>query len=466
MENIIGKKYGRLTVESMYDSRYAICRCDCGKRKKICKYSLIDGKTKSCGCLHKEIVAASIKPATVFAGDKFGMLTVVRELKDRKYGKRQFECACECGKTRNVNSTQLRNGTVTHCGDYLHRNFNSLDITGRVSGSSKAIRFVERKKSENRSDKWEFLCLNCGNTFISDKKNFLSGNTKSCGCLKESAHEQQVERCLQYLKLDYQKQVKFDGLTGNKGAKLSYDFAILNYGKITHLIECQGQQHYKPVTWYGGEEQFNIQQMHDSLKREYAKNNNIKLIEIKYNLKSNEKVLRRITEELKLNYSEDILNNFQTFEREVLNYDNGHKEKDVEAWKRRQSEAKNDKKIKVYAYDLEGNYIREFESIIGAERILGASHGNVRQAINKKGTAKGYQFRYYKKEKIEKYHKNGFKSVKAVSNQRVLIFDTIAESAVFFGRDKGNICSKIRGSRGNKPIIKLNGEVFTLSYAN
>lgn len=466
MENIIGKKYGRLTVESVYNSRYVICRCDCGKQKKICKYSVIDGKTKSCGCLRKEITAASINPATVFVGDKFGMLTVVKEVEERNCGERQYECTCECGKTRIVRSSRLRNGNIKHCGDYSHKNFNPFDITGRVSGSAKAIRFVERKKSENGSDKWEFLCLNCGNTFISNKKNFLSGNTKSCGCLKESAHEQQVERCLQYLKLDYQKQVKFDGLTSNKGAKLSYDFAILNNGKITHLIECQGQQHYKPVTWYGGEEQFNIQQIHDSLKREYAKNNNIKLIEIKYNLKSNEQVLRKITEELKLNYSEDILNNFQTFEREVLNYDNGHKEKDVEAWNRHLSEAKNDKKIKVYAYDLEGNYIREFESIKEVERTLGTSYRNIRSAIDKKGTAKGYQLRYYKKEKIEKYHKNGLKSVKAVSNQRMLIFDTISESAVFFGRSNGTICSKIRGNRGEKPIIKLGNEVFALSYAN
>lgn len=457
MENIIGNKYGRLTVESMYNNRYAICRCDCGKQKKICKYDVINGRTKSCGCLHHTEIAV---------GDKFGMLTVVRELKDRKYERRRYECVCECGKTRNVNSSQLRNGAITHCGDYLHKNFNSLDITGRVLGSAKAIRFVERKKNRNGSDKWEFLCLNCGNYFISNKRNFLSGNTKSCGCLKESAHEQQVERCLQYLKLDYQKQVKFDGLTGNKGAKLSYDFAILNDGKITHLIECQGEQHYKPVILYGGEEQFNIQQIHDSLKREYAKNNNIKLIEIKYTLKSNEKVLRKITEELKLNYSEDTLNNFQTFEREVLNYDNGHKEKDIEAWKRHLSEAQNDKKIKVYAYDLEGNYVRGFESIKETERTLGTDGKIIRSVIDKKGSAKGYQLRYYKKEKIEKYHKNGFRSVKAVSNQRILTFDSIAESAVFFGKSKNTMCSKIRGKSGNKPIVKLGNEVFALSYAN
>ena len=97
----------------MYDNRYAICRCDCGNQKKICKYDVINGKTKSCGCLHIE-TSASINPATVFAGDKFGMLTVVKELKERRCGERQYECICECGRTRNVKSSQLRNGNITH----------------------------------------------------------------------------------------------------------------------------------------------------------------------------------------------------------------------------------------------------------------------------------------------------------------------------------------------------------------
>ena len=120
----------------------------------------------------------------------------------------------------------------------------------------------------------------------------------------------------------------------------------------------------------------------------------------------------------------------------------------------------------MYAYDLDGNYVREFESISEAERVLKTSDGNIKTAIDKKGTAKGYQLRYCKKEKIEKYHKNGFKSVKAVSNQRMLTFDTISESAVFFGKSNGTICSKIRGNRGEKPIIKLGNEAFTLSYAD
>ena len=48
------------------------------------------------------------------------------------------------------------------------------------------------------------------------------------------------------------------------------------------LIEFQGKQHYKPVSAYGGEEQFKVQQEHDKRKRQYAKDNNINLLEIAY----------------------------------------------------------------------------------------------------------------------------------------------------------------------------------------
>ena len=48
------------------------------------------------------------------------------------------------------------------------------------------------------------------------------------------------------------------------------------------LIEYQGEQHFKPIECYGGEEQFKIQQIHDKLKADYANTHKISLIEIPY----------------------------------------------------------------------------------------------------------------------------------------------------------------------------------------
>lgn len=56
----VGKRYGRLLVveKSVQPGKAKyLCRCDCGTEKIILACSLTSGKTKSCGCKRKEIVA-------------------------------------------------------------------------------------------------------------------------------------------------------------------------------------------------------------------------------------------------------------------------------------------------------------------------------------------------------------------------------------------------------------------------
>ena len=82
----------------------------------------------------------------------------------------------------------------------------------------------------------------------------------------------------------YITQKKFYGLIGISNGLLSYDHYLPKYNL---LIEYQGEQHEKPIDFEGkgkkyAEEKFKIQQEHDKRKREYAKNNNINLLEIWY----------------------------------------------------------------------------------------------------------------------------------------------------------------------------------------
>lgn len=60
----IGRRFGRLVVESVSRERrgkrdmiMARCRCDCGTVKDVFWQALADGRTKSCGCLNKELAA-------------------------------------------------------------------------------------------------------------------------------------------------------------------------------------------------------------------------------------------------------------------------------------------------------------------------------------------------------------------------------------------------------------------------
>ena len=64
---------------------------------------------------------------------------------------------------------------------------------------------------------------------------------------------------------------------------LRYDFGLYSSnGELLMLLECQGQQHYKPVEEFGGKNTFDQQAKNDELKRQYASEHNIPLIEIPY----------------------------------------------------------------------------------------------------------------------------------------------------------------------------------------
>jgi hypothetical protein len=61
MVNLIGHKFGRLTVISFNEKRdghmtYWNCECSCGNKKIISRSSLKSGRSNSCGCLNAETV--------------------------------------------------------------------------------------------------------------------------------------------------------------------------------------------------------------------------------------------------------------------------------------------------------------------------------------------------------------------------------------------------------------------------
>lgn len=60
MNDIIGKKFGRLTIiKRIYNDKRGysrwLCKCGCGKERIVFGHNLKNGNTKSCGCLQREI---------------------------------------------------------------------------------------------------------------------------------------------------------------------------------------------------------------------------------------------------------------------------------------------------------------------------------------------------------------------------------------------------------------------------
>lgn len=102
---------------------------------------------------------------------------------------------------------------------------------------------------------------------------------KSCGCprCKTSIGEKDIEKYLKSLNIEYIRQKTFEGLSFRRSLK--FDFYLPDYNAC---IEFDGEQHYKPIEYWGGEKGFNELQIKDTLKNTYCKRNSIPLLRIPY----------------------------------------------------------------------------------------------------------------------------------------------------------------------------------------
>ena len=115
-----------------------------------------------------------------------------------------------------------------------------------------------------------------------------------CSVCKESHGEKFIRVYLDKRNIKYEAQKRFNDLKDR--AYLSYDFYLPEYNI---LIEYQGKQHYENNGFFGGEEQFKKQQYHDRLKKEYAKKNHYKLLELHYSLDTQDKVDKYLNRRIK-----------------------------------------------------------------------------------------------------------------------------------------------------------------------
>lgn len=191
--DLTGKRFGRLEVLHMADdyitnqskhySRWE-CKCDCGNIITVAQNKLIQGRTKSCGCLRNELTS----------------------------------------KRRSVNLSGMRFGRLTA----IKRDYNYAKHT-----------------DENGS--WWFCECDCGGNKIARASSLLKGDCLSCGCMT-SHGEDKIRKYLNENGINYKSQYWFNDLRSKKNRPLYFDFAICDKSwNIIALIEYQGIQHYKEV---------------------------------------------------------------------------------------------------------------------------------------------------------------------------------------------------------------------------
>ena len=127
----------------------------------------------------KEKRAINFKDLT---GQRFGKLVVIEEIKDCENKTRKaslWQCECDCGNKRSVESANLTNGRVTSCGCVIKTRL--IDLSGQRFGKLLAI---ERTENVGNGTMWKCQC-DCENKTIVNVNAYAlrSGHTRSCGCI-------------------------------------------------------------------------------------------------------------------------------------------------------------------------------------------------------------------------------------------------------------------------------------------
>ncbi len=156
-DNLVGRRFGKLTVIKELGGGRILCRCDCGKEKEFNKSNVKRGLTKSCGsCIRRHTRRDLIKD---IVGRRFGKLVVLKEL-----GYRRVLCRCDCGTIKEINKSHLLSGDIVSCGCehkmsaikarasklYKGTDINKISTATATSRSSTGIRGVSYEKRRGK----------------------------------------------------------------------------------------------------------------------------------------------------------------------------------------------------------------------------------------------------------------------------------------------------------------------------
>jgi very-short-patch-repair endonuclease len=128
----------------------------------------------------------------------------------------------------------------------------------------------------NALTKVKIICKKCNNVFKQTPNKHLMG--QGCPNCKKSKGENKIKLFLENNNIKFEEQKIFEGCKYKRNLK--FDFYLPN---INTCIEFDGDQHFEKYRFEKNDDRLKIRVLRDSIKTEFCKINNIKLIRIKSN---------------------------------------------------------------------------------------------------------------------------------------------------------------------------------------
>lgn len=158
--------------------------------------------------------------------------------------------------------------------EYYAKNEDKIYLLDEFSSKNQK---TPKEISYGTHDKFLWNCFTCENEYLAKANNRTSSNT-GCPSCNESKGEKRIQSWLEKNNIKHVTQKTFKGLLGIRKGSLSFDFYLPDHNT---LIEFQGEFHDGSTRGYA-KNNLAYQKEHDGRKKEYAINNNFKLIEIWY----------------------------------------------------------------------------------------------------------------------------------------------------------------------------------------
>lgn len=167
-------------------------------------------------------------------------------------------CGCaECGKEK-IGSKNRKTHEQYVC-DLMQVNPN-IEVLDTYQGADVSI--LHRCKLD-------------GYQWLARPGNILSG--KGCPRCNDSHGEKFINKWLVDHDIEYVTQKTFDDCKAHR--LLPFDFYLPNFNVC---IEYDGEQHFRPVDFFGGEDGFKNRKKYDEIKNQYCKVNDITLLRIPF----------------------------------------------------------------------------------------------------------------------------------------------------------------------------------------
>jgi 5-methylcytosine-specific restriction endonuclease McrA len=126
---------------------------------------------------------------------RFGRWTVLNEF-GKQNGHITWTCQCDCGAIHEVKGIHLKNRKSLSCGCYKKDETSrrlKLDLVDKKFGRLKVISEYGRTNDRRKRVIWLCVC-DCGSKIKIVGDSLVSGNTKSCGCLRSEMKNEKHPR--------------------------------------------------------------------------------------------------------------------------------------------------------------------------------------------------------------------------------------------------------------------------------